>query len=426
MTEADARATSTYPARPVDAAELRIADAALEVVAGSAPNLTLGQRLALDVRTAARCYIGRSEVADVRIEDTRISRRHAALEVTEREVRIVDLESKNGTFVNGVRVFGAVLSAGDIVRVGSVDLRLDVVPSATRLALPRATSFGRYLGMSSAVRRLYPVFERAAESRAALVVEGEIGTGKELLAEVLHEQGPHASGPFVVFDCTLPPAGTDGALFVEAPGIGALERARGGTLFLDEIAELAPGYQTTLLHVLRRIDDLRVIVATRRDLEREVQEGRLREDLYYHLAETRIELPPLRQRAGDAVYLAGHFWRAAGGEGPLPEDLVRRATTYAWPGNVRELQNDVTNRIVIGPLVKRADTAPSAAREDVIAQVIERGLGFSEARRHVLDAFEERYLEWILAAHGGNVSRAAAASGIARRYFYTVRRRTRP
>ena len=423
MTDADTRATSTSPARSPDVAELRIADAALEVVAGTASNLAVGQRLALDMSAAARIYIGRSEVADVRIGDARVSRRHAALEITEREVRIVDLESKNGTFVNGVRVFGALLSAGDILRVGSIDLRVDLVPSATRVALPGATSFGRYLGMSAAVRRLYPIFERAAASRAALVIEGEVGTGKELLAEVLHEEGPHATAPFVVFDCTQPPTGTDGALFVEAPGLGALERARGGTLFLDELAELAPGYQTTLLHVLRRIENVRLIVATRRDLEREVQEGRLREDLYYRLAQMRIELPPLRQRAGDVVYLASHFWRISGGEGPLPDNLVRRATSYTWPGNVRELQNDVTNHVLVG-------TPPAArefatAREDVIADVIGRGLGFSQARRHVLDAFEERYLTWVLTEHDGNVSRAAAASGIARRYFYTVRGRTR-
>ena len=418
--DADARATATYPARRANVSELHVADVVIEALDGP----LRGRRCTLDPQRAGRSYIGRSAVADLRLDDPRVSRRHAAIEVTDHDIQISDLESKNGTFVNGVRVLGAFLSTGDVVRLGGLEVRVEIAPRTTRIALTPASAFGRMLGVSPQMRRLYPVFERAAQSMASLVIAGEVGTGKELLAEALHEEGPRASGPFVVFDCTAPPARGEGALFAEAEGLGALERARGGTLLLDELAELAPGYQATLLHVLRHVTDVRIIVATRRDLEREVQEGRFREDLYYRLATTQLELPPLRRREGDVAHLAARFWSTAGGTGPLPDELLRRVTTYAWPGNVRELQNDVMNRLMLGPLAEESGGLVTSDG-DVIAQVMAENLGFSQARRHVIDAFETRYLEWILGKHAGNVSRAAAASGIARRHFYTVRHRTR-
>jgi DNA-binding NtrC family response regulator len=223
------------------------------------------------------------------------------------------------------------------------------------------------------------------------------------------------------------------------------EQARGGTLLLDEIGELPLACQASLVRAVERADpgraspaarldawsDVRVLATTRRDLEREIQEGRFRDDLYYRLAAGRVELPPLRNRQGDVAMLVHHFWNAMGGKGTAPGELVRRAAEYAWPGNVRELANVVSQEVALGSLAsaergKRSLGSLSGPPlpEDVIGQTITDDLSFSQARRVVIEAFEKRYVEAVLAKHSGNVSRAAASSGIARRYFYKVRART--
>ena len=185
--------------------------------------------------------------------------------------------------------------------------------------------------------------------------------------------------------------------------------------------------------------NVRILAATRRDLEREIQEGRFRDDLYYRLAVARIELPPLRRRHGDVALLAEHFWTVltaapAGSAPAMPPDFLARLLGYAWPGNVRELYNVVANKVALGELADaggalRPSTAPPGTAtdadqaRDLIGEVVARGLPFPQARQLVLGAFEERYVDAMLAKFGGNISKAAAASGVARRYFYTVRAR---
>ena len=174
-----------------------------------------------------------------------------------------------------------------------------------------------------------------------------------------------------------------------------------------------------------------MIAATRRDLDREVQSGRFRDDLFYRLAITRVELPPLRRRTGDVGFLARQFWRDLGGAGqPLPVALFQRYEEYGWPGNIRELRNAVARRIALGDMVDAPGlsvglgSAPARAAEaDVIEAILAEDLPLTHARQRMVDEFERRYIERVLGKHGGNVTHAAASSGIARRYFNAIRAR---
>jgi DNA-binding NtrC family response regulator len=281
-----------------------------------------------------------------------------------------------------------------------------------------------------------------------VVVEGETGTGKERLAEALHEEGPRANGPFVVFDCTAaPPNLLESALFGHEKGAftgavqarkGVFEQADKGTLLIDEIGDLDLPLQSKLLRAIERSEiqrvggtgfvrvDVRVIAATRRDLDREVQAGRFRDDLFFRLAVARIELPSLRERRGDVALLTRHFWELLGGVGqPLPTELLRRFEDYDWPGNVRELHNAVARRLALGDLEPPIPKRSHAAAGDEATIGVRLDLPFPAARQNVIEAFERVYIERILAEHDGNVTRAAAASGIARRYFHLIKARAK-
>ncbi len=365
-------------------------------------------------------------------------------------MRVADLGSTNGTWVNGVRVREAYLPAQASVQVGATTLRVELDDAAHVLPASEDASFQKVIGASPEMRRLYPTFARLAAADVPVLIEGETGTGKEALAESLHEAGPRSAGPFVVFDCTTVAASlVEAELFGYERGAftgadvarkGLFEEADGGTLFLDEIGDLDLALQAKLLRALeksevRRIGaskwnrvDVRVIAATRRDLDREVQAKRFRDDLFYRLAVVRVELPPLRRRQGDIALLARVFWVTLGGdEGKLPPDLLLRFEQYGWPGNVRELHNAVARRLAIGDegIFERqgAGGGTPARREDFLDAMLAEGVPLPIARQQMLQAFEQRYVRKMLERHGGNVSRAAAASGVGRRYFQIVKAR---
>jgi two-component system, NtrC family, response regulator HydG len=414
--------------------------------------------------TLPRRLIGKSPACDLVLADPEVSRRHLSLDVVRDGLRVVDLGSTNGTFVNGIRVNDVVLRGDETITVGRTSLSVAVHRDAAGgPQLSRALRFGRLLGGSDAMRRLHPVLSPLAAANVPVVIEGETGTGKELLAEALHEEGPRADKPFVVFDCTtVAPSLMDSHIFGHERGAfttaltrreGVFEQADGGTLLIDEIGELDFTLQAKLLRALERSEvqrvggkgwlkvDVRVIAATRRDLEKEVQAGRFREDLFFRLAVGRVELPPLRERAGDIALLARSFWTRLGGDGEPSPELLARFADYPWPGNVRELRNAVARFLVLGDVGALGIPASPAATEaaeasspppappqervagDVIDEVIKEDLPLGLARERVLDAFLRRYVAHVLAKHGGNVTRAAAASGIARRYFYVVKNR---
>ncbi|MGD0529446.1 MAG: sigma 54-interacting transcriptional regulator, partial [Polyangiaceae bacterium] len=233
---------------------------------------------------------------------------------------------------------------------------------------------------------------------------------------------------------------------------GVFEQAHGGTLLIDEIGDLELSLQPKLLRAIERSEvrrvggdrpikvDVRVLAATRRDLDHEVQAGRFRDDLFHRLAVARIELPPLRRRVGDVPVLARHFWAALGGdEQALPGDLLLRWQDYGWPGNVRELRNTVARRLALGELAERsparddesagaavASAATDDAEEDAFFEsILGLDLSLVEARQRVIEEFERRYIDRVLERHGGSVTKAATASGIAKRYFQRLKSRAR-
>jgi len=431
-------------------ATVAIDSASYTLVVTEGPDL--GRSWTLDGRTAPRILLGQSGVCELKLNDARVSRRHAALESIGSKIRLTDLGSTNGTFVNGVEIREVLLHGGEELRVGSTRLSLRLDDAAAKLTLPRANGFGKIVGSSVAMRRLYPLCARLAASDVPVLIEGETGTGKEVLAESLHAQGSRADKPFVVFDCTAVATNLlESALFGHEKGAftGASDRKRGvfelahtGTLFIDEIGDLAPELQPKLLRAIERGEvqrvggdrwnqvDVRIVAATRRNLDREVQEGRFRDDLFYRLAVTRIELPKLAHREGDLAVLAAHFWTTLGGEPPIPAELLRRLESYDWPGNVRELHNAVARHLALGDLAyqqpKSSDAeARSEASEGWVDAILASGLAYPRAKERVVEEFTSRYVERLIELHGGNVTRAASESGVGLRYFHALRAKVR-
>ncbi len=424
----------------------------------------MGKHLALDATRPSRLLIGQSPACELKLSDPHVSRRHAALELFGGALRLTDLGSTNGTSVNDVRVGEAFLRGGERVHLGATVLQVALSSAREKVTLPPAMRFGRVVGASAEMRRMYPLCERIAQSHLPVIIEGETGTGKELLAEALHETGPRANGPFVVFDCTAVPSNlAESMLFGHERGAftgavatrrGVFELAHGGTLFIDEVGDLEIALQAKLLRAIERSEvqrvgsekwmkvNVRIIAATRRDLDQEIAAGRFRDDLFFRLAVTRVELPPLRKRRGDIAVLARHFWRSMdAGDRALPAEVLQHFEAYEWPGNVRELHNAVARQLALGELARpsagddddgeESEATPSpptnASHVDIIGDLLEQDLPLPRARELLVEAFERKYIERVLARYQGNVGRAAAASGIARRYFQLIRaKRARP
>jgi two-component system, NtrC family, response regulator HydG len=438
--------------RPLEVATFRIS-----VVEG----LDVGRELEIDGTQPSRAHIGKSELSALRLSDPKVSRDHLTLDVMGGMLRVVDRGSTNGTYVNGTWVREARLVGGETIRLGDTSLRVDAIGNSI-LPSSNLDSFGSVLGRSMEMRRLYPLLDLLAKSEVPIVIGGETGTGKEAVAEAIHEASSRSGRELIVFDCTaIPPNLMESALFGHERGAftgavtaqaGLFEQAHGSTLLLDEIADLEPQLQPKLLRAVERSEvkrvggtrwikvDVRVIAATRRDLEREIQAGRFRDDLFYRLAVTRVELPALRDRRGDVAFLARHFWRSLSSGTPMDEDFLRSLEAYDWPGNIRELRNVVARRLALGTLAAPPGTpssmgrmssvppppdslseSPVSAGEDPVERVLELGLPLSASRDLIVQEFERRYLGRLLGAHGGNATHAAQAAGVARRYFQLLR-----
>ncbi|GMV42066.1 MAG: hypothetical protein AMXMBFR64_37820 [Myxococcales bacterium] len=401
-----------------------------------------------DERTFDRrlVYVGSAPDSGLWIDHPTVSRNHCKLEVDRFGHRIRDLESKNGTWVNGMRVVEAYLPREATVRLGDVELQFRVQDEAVEVPLSRANSFGDLIGESLAMREIFALLARVAPTDTTVLVEGESGTGKELVAQALHTRSRRAAGPFVVFDCSaVPPHLLESELFGHVKGaftgalsdrVGAFEEAGGGTLFIDEIGELSMELQPKLLRVLETREvkpvgankrvrtNVRIVAATNRILEKEVQAGNFREDLFFRLAVIKVELPPLRKRVEDIPVLIEHFTRQFSQPGAPVQvswETMRKLQGFPWTGNVRELRNFVERAALLsdtGRLETRFVRPPlqeAAAEGDASGLPVDYALPFKDAKNRLIEAFEKVYWSKLLAVSGGNISEAARQGGIHRK-----------
>jgi transcriptional regulator with GAF, ATPase, and Fis domain len=377
--------------------------------------------------------------ADIVLNDRSVSGAHAEITLTERGYRLRDLESSNGTFVGGLRVRDVDIPPRAAVTVGHTQLRFVPLEDTVAFPLWGETEYAGMVGRSWAMRQVFELIERIAPSETTVLVTGETGTGKELVAEAVHRRSRRASGPFVVLDCgAIPHHLIEDQLFGHERGAftgatmaraGVFERADGGTLFLDEIGELPPDAQSKLLRavesrVVRRIGgsapikcDIRLVAATNRDLAVETNRGGFRPDLYYRIAVARIEVPPLRDRLEDLELLTGRFVdELTSGQvsSGLPDDFLSRASRHAWPGNVRELRNAVQQALTAPALLELGDGRSHSLWS------IDTSVPFKHAKQRFVDEFDRRFMMTLLEEHGWNISAAARATRVDRMSVYKL------
>ena len=413
--------------RQVAAFRYRVASFRVRVVAGP------DRGAAIDSQRA-ELTIGAADGNDLRLTDPSVSRHHCVIESTPSGARLRDLGSTNGVVVGGCRVDTGLLAPGATLRLGDTEIVFERTGGEISEAVAREDAFGAFLGASVAIRRLFALLPRLAASDSTVLIEGETGTGKSLLAEAIHRQSPRAARPFVVVDCgAIPPTLIESELFGHERGaftgahqarVGYFEAADGGTVFLDEIGELPLELQPKLLRVLeerviRRVGardptrvDVRVIAATNRDLRLEVNRGTFRSDLWYRLATVKLTIPPLRERPEDVPRLVEHFWAELAGDPAArpPRDVVARLARHPWPGNVRELKSAVERALLFDD--HELEAAPPVADADL-------GIGepFKDAKARATAAWEQGYLAALIRAHGGNISRAARAARMNRNHL---------
>jgi DNA-binding NtrC family response regulator len=391
--------------------------------------------------------VGADPSADVVLSDEAVSRRHCSLVPKGDGFEVSDLGSRNGTLLDGVTLVKATVPVGAVLRVGGSLIQL--VPAEEAVLIPPSTraTFGALVGGSLPMRQVYAVLERAAASNAPILLLGESGTGKELAARAVHEYSTRKDEAFVVFDCgasseTL----IESDLFGHVKGAftgahadrpGAFELAHGGTLFLDEIGDLPVNLQPKLLRMLETGEvmplggrkperyDVRVVAATNRDLDEEVNRGTFRGDLYYRLAVVEVELPPLRKRLEDVEEIVKVFLTREGRPSDeLGSDNLDRLLGYQFPGNVRELRNIVTRAVALSPPGTPFSQMPILLSGSTYKRDTECGARadrpFQEAKSELIQRFEREYLKDLLIRAGDNISQASRISGIDRKHLYRL------
>ncbi len=410
--------------------------------------------------------VGKAPENDLVIGDETVSRHHFAIVRDAKGYLLRDLQSTNGTFLDGAEIKEAYIRAGSVVGAGASELKFTPFEERIEILPSEKEVLGEMVGRSQPMREIFGLIERIAATDATVLIEGETGTGKDMIARTLHQLSRRRDAPFIVVDCGAV-AGTliESELFGHEKGAftgavagrqGAFELASGGTVFLDELGELALDLQPKLLRVLEQRElrkvggsktikvDLRVIAATRKDLRSEVEKGKFREDLYFRLNVVPITAPSLRDRREDILPLVDHFLTKLAPPGqppPVLSDATRAALlAHDWPGNVRELRNVIERAIALGsdpgalvaplgdqPLTRASSSggwggaAAGAAGLDGLD--FEPGVSFRDTKERWNEVFERRYLQWLLKRAEGNISKAARDADMDRKYLHKLLRK---
>jgi transcriptional regulator with GAF, ATPase, and Fis domain len=426
--------------------------------AGSTLLVVTGQARGQRVKVSQRVRIGKAPDNDLVLPDASVSRYHCELELAVDGVVVKDLGSTNHTRINRSKIQTATLEPGATLIVGDVQLLL--LPESERLLVmpSQATAFGAAIGPSLAMRAVFGVLERIAPTEATVLLEGETGTGKDVIARAIHEQSPRSAQPFVVVDCGAVNYnlleseffGHERGAFTGAIDrrVGAFEAVGAGTLFLDEIGELPLDVQPKLLRVLeagefRRVGsnqtlscEARILAATKRNLKAEVERGKFREDLYFRLAVVPVTVPPLRHRREDIPALVESFLcQARERDGAvvelgLSQETLATLMAHDWPGNVRELRNVLDRAIYIArtsdqPQLRLVDLPVAAAPKSAEGSgwAFDENATYRECRNQFEREFERRYVSWLLERHAHNVSAAARAAKMDRKYLHDLARK---
>ena len=328
----------------------------------------------------------------VTLSDETVSRRHCEIIREGDYYALIDLESTNGTFVNGVRVKQIYLEPNVTFTIGNTQITFNHAQDEVSIVPTQERQLGKVIGGDVKMREIFSIIKKIASTDTTVIIEGETGTGKDVVAQTIHDTSRRADKPFVVVDCSaIPEHLIESELFGHEKGSftgaivarkGLFEQANGGTIFLDELGELSLDLQPKLLRVLesrkiRRVGgsqstpvNVRVIAATNRHLEEEVSAGRFREDLFYRLSVVRIFLPPLRERISDLPLLIGHFLRTSSFNksdahtfkvAQISAVALRSLMMHRWPGNVRELLNVIERACTFaeGQTIQHNDLPPN-------------------------------------------------------------------
>jgi len=396
--------------------------------------------------------VGSRQGNDLVVDDTALSRIHFEISCDDAGFRLRDLGSSNGTTVDGYRSNDIYLRPGSRIVAGETEVIFRPLDEETAIPLSTRDHFGPLLGTSAAMRELFATLQRVARTDFTVLIEGETGTGKELVARAVHEASSRHENGLVVFDAAAVPEhlieshlfGHEKGTFTgaETTRVGVVEEADEGTLFIDELGELPLHMQPKLLRVLEQREvcrlgshtvrpvDVRIVAATNRDLASEVNDGTFRDDLYYRLAVVRVVLPPLRKRREDIRALVEHFIGLVVRDTARARAIIDRIDTatwtklssYAWPGNVRQLRNVVECGLALaGPNeqpefdVMRRGGPPLLGGKQSAEPDLSRT--YVEQRDELLSQFDRTYLFGILERHDNNISQAAKAAGLDRAYF---------
>jgi DNA-binding NtrC family response regulator len=406
--------------------------------------------------------VGRNPACQIVVEDGKVSAVHAEFVATEQGVKVRDLGSRNGTYVADVRIGEVTVTTSCTLRIGATELLFEPL-RPEKITVPSIPSFGPLVGHSELMRKIFDRLIKVAPTDLTLLIGGETGTGKELAAQALHLASKRKDKPFVVVDCgSIPPSLAEATLFGHERGAftGAIDKhaspfhdADGGTIFLDELGELPLEVQPKLLRALseRRVKsvggstykqfDVRVIAATRRDLVRAVNSGAFRSDLYFRVAQVKIELPSLRQRVEDIPNLVRAMLKDLGDEDAyqrVTNQQLERLMRYDWPGNVRELRNAVAVAYALSDSSGEIDVAShlgalnegggSGVKDGNSGGMMTSGLErrpFQEAKREVLARFAKEYFTRLAEEAKGNVSEMARRAGMERAHVRTYLKRHR-